>query len=82
MKRSPFSKEIYIRLTDDETVLICTSKYGRLLSKETKFPLHRQSVREVHAEIAAHGPQDGRVLSRTDRGILFLNQTLQAKTAN
>jgi hypothetical protein len=50
--RSPFSKEVYIRLTDDETALICTSKYGRLLSKATKFPLHRLPVREVHAEIA------------------------------
>jgi hypothetical protein len=50
--RSPFSKEVYIRLTDDETALICTSKYGRLFSKATAFPLQAQPVRDVHAEIA------------------------------
>jgi len=50
--RSPFSKDIYIRLTDNETALICTSKYGRLLSKATLFPLQSQTAQDVHAEAA------------------------------
>jgi hypothetical protein len=48
--RSPFSKEVYIRLADDETALICTSKYGRLFSKATAFPLQRQPAHDVDAE--------------------------------
>jgi hypothetical protein len=50
--RSPFSKEVYIRLTDDEAALICTSKYGRLFSKAITFPLQRQPARDVDAEAA------------------------------
>jgi len=48
--RSPFSKEVYIRLTDDEAALICTSKYGRLFSKAITFPVERQPAHHVHAE--------------------------------
>ena len=65
--RSPFAKEVYIRLTDDETALICTSKYGRLLSKATTFPLQKQPARDVHAEIAASRA------ARWPRSLLGLN---------
>ena len=51
--RSLFSKEIYIRLTDDDTALICTSKYGRILSKTETFPLQRQPAEDTDAGIAA-----------------------------
>ena len=48
--RSPFSKEVYIRLTDDEDALICTNQYGRLFSKAITFPLQRQPSHDVDAE--------------------------------
>jgi len=65
--RSPFAKEIYIRLNDDETALVCTSKYGRLLSKAATFPLQRQPARDVDAEIAM--PR----VARWPRSLLRLN---------
>jgi hypothetical protein len=48
--RFPFSKEVYIRLTDDEAALICTSKYGRLFSRAITFPVRRQPAHDVDAE--------------------------------
>lgn len=48
--RSPFSKEVYLRLTDDETAVICTSKYGRIFSKAITLPLRNQPAHNVDAE--------------------------------
>jgi len=34
-----FGREVYIRLTDTETALVCTVKYGKLWVKSTAFAL-------------------------------------------
>jgi len=49
--KSPFSKEIYIRLNDDETGFTCT-RYQWLLRKVTSFSLHGESEHSA-AEIPA-----------------------------
>ena len=49
--RSPFSNEIYIRLTDNETGLACTRKYWRLFSKVTTFPLNGRPKFDTDSEM-------------------------------
>lgn len=50
--RSPFSKDIYIRVTADETGLVCTTKCGWFRPKVTTLPLRGPSEQD-EAEMAA-----------------------------
>lgn len=67
--KSPFSKEVYIRLTDDESALICTSKYGCFFSKVITFPLRKEPAQDLEAEIAV------RRLTRWPRSVLGLTDS-------
>jgi len=52
--KSPFSKEIYIRLNDDEAGFTCT-RYQWFLRKVTAFSLHNES-QPADADIAFPRP--------------------------
>ena len=41
------SREIYIRLSDDQAAFVCTVKRGHLYSKSTLFPLSGQVATEA-----------------------------------
>jgi len=43
---TPFSKEVYIRLAEDDSAFLCTIKRGRFYSKTTEVALHRELVPE------------------------------------
>jgi len=42
-----FSREVYIRLSEDGTALLSTVKYGRFYSKTTAIPLTQQPLPET-----------------------------------
>jgi hypothetical protein len=43
---APFSKEVYIRLAEDESAFLCTTTYGKFYSKTTEVALDCQLLRE------------------------------------
>jgi hypothetical protein len=43
---TPFSKEVYIRLAEDDSAFLCTIKCGRFYSKTSEFGLSCQLVPE------------------------------------
>lgn len=42
-----FTREVYIRLTDEETGFVCTVKHGKFYAKATEFALHSQPTPEA-----------------------------------
>jgi hypothetical protein len=54
MLRALVEKEVYIRLADDETAIVCTVRYGRLRTKVAKFPVELTSC--VTAEETERDP--------------------------
>ena len=64
--KSPFSKEIYIRLSDDETAFTCTS-YRWFLSKMVTFSL-RNKLHPADTEVATPpaAPRPHSLLGLTD----------------
>lgn len=39
-----FAKEVFIRLAEDDSAFVCTTKYGKFFSKAAEFALNSQSV--------------------------------------
>lgn len=55
--RALLSKEVYIRLTENEPGLVASVKYGRLCWKQTEYPI------ELPAEcpVTVHAPVEKRL---------------------
>jgi len=41
-----FTKDVYIRLAEDKSAFVCTTKWGRFFSKMTEFALRCQRTPE------------------------------------
>ena len=66
--RSPFSSEVYIRVS--ENGLVCTTKRGWLPRRVTVIPMHPPSERDTDAELAPKRD------IRWPRSVLGLTDTL------
>jgi len=59
--RFPFSKQVYVRLSDDESALICSTKYGPILSKTITVPLQKQPEPELTPKPSHYSWRNGRL---------------------
>ena len=49
---SPFSKEISIRLAEDDAAFVCTTKYGGgLLSRAATFLVERECAQDTETQV-------------------------------
>ena len=52
MMNTLFTKEVYLRLSEDKSAFVCTTRWGRLFSKMTEFALKFQRIPETVDEKA------------------------------